>query len=175
MTQHTQPRDERGAIALVVFDVPGLQILLTPRSEEPDAGRWSLFGERGGQAEPEEEDALCILKAQTGCIPVLHIERLGLFYATGSDQQPSPTLSAYLIYAAEGQQAGRRAALQGEWWSVRDLPPLASEHVPIVRYAIKQLALQLALTEQALKVLPDHLTLADVREILRGLRSTDPR
>ena len=152
-------------IAAVVLAPLSLQLLLTGRAPclDHQPGQWALPSGLDLPGEFEEDTARrCVSEADVRC-RIAQIERLGSFGETLG----KPHWIAFLALSEE-PQAGvlhESSSAKALWWQVEHLPALACGHASIVRYALKTVRLKLARTENALAILPEQMTLAQVRHL----------
>lgn len=152
----------------VVFAPTGgrLHVLLVPRHQPPDAGRWALPGGFMSPTEEPEETAQRKLTEKTG-IGRVYLEQLATYGARGRD--PRGWIPAIAYLALTEAAVLREDETEARWWPVDDLPPLALDHARIVHDGVERLRGKLWYSNIAVGLLPERFTLAQARRLYEAI------
>lgn len=172
MTKSELLADFKVGVDNVIFSVDlalnKLLVLLIKRSEEPQAGAWSLPGTlvREGESLEAAADRILIEKIS---VANLYLEQLYSFGGPGRD--PREAKSSYgerylsVSYFALVRLEASVLETKGTWHSLTELPTLAFDHQEIVNYGLRRLRSKLEYSPIAFNVLPSEFTLHDVYQL----------
>ncbi len=142
-----------------------LQVALIERKQEPFLGYWALPGGFMEGDETAEQCALRELQEETG-IQKVHVEQFHLFSAPERDPRGRVLTLAFfaLVDPTElGKLEAGTDASKALWCSLKDLPPLAFDHVDILNMALTRLRDELRIRPLAFNLLPKHFTLTELQ------------
>jgi 8-oxo-dGTP diphosphatase len=153
-------------VDVVIFSVVEgeLKVLLIKRKNWPFEGTWAIPGGFVDMDEPLGDAAARELYEETG-VESVYLEQ---FYAFGQpDRDPRTRVIsvAYLTLVDAGQLqpiAADDAADVG-WFSVHDPPPLAFDHVDVLKRALQRLRHKLEFTLLGSLFMPGEFTLSELR------------
>lgn len=148
-----------------------LWTLLIRRKHPPFAGEWAIPGGFVDVGEPPRRAAQRELEEETG-LRELALEQLHVFGEPGRDPRGHVVTVTYVGWVPPEQVARARAgddAAEARWWSIRELPPLAFDHAQVLSYALQWLRARLTRTEGLWRLLPDAITVGELRAIARSL------
>ncbi|MCI0399082.1 MAG: NUDIX hydrolase [Chloroflexi bacterium] len=154
-------------VDVVIFSLieEDLKVLLVQRKNSPFAGMWAIPGGFVHIDESLEEAALRELAEETGVTDV-YIEQLYTFGDPDRDPRTRVITVAYFALVSSDtiwHQAGSDAEA-AEWFSMKDLPPLAFDHAKILEYALTRLRYKLEYTAVGFQLLPDEFTLSELQQ-----------
>lgn len=143
-----------------------LQVLLIQRARPPYRGAWAL---PGGFINPDENLTECArreLEEETGIAEVF-MEQLHTFSDPDRDPRERVITTAYYALVPPNRQEIRGAsdAREARWFDLEGLPPLAFDHVDIVRTARARLIEKLEYPETAYRLVLDVFTLSDLQRV----------
>lgn len=126
------------------FDGTDLKTLLIERGQEPFKGKWAFPGGFLNLDETTRQCALRELREETG-IDGVHLEQLGAFSGVNRDPRGRVVTVAYyaLVKMDELDPVAADDAAGVEWFSVKDIPPLAFDHDLVMRTAVGRLRSEL--------------------------------
>lgn len=166
-------------VDVVVMAMPRerLEVLLIKRKRPPFRGRWAIPGGFIEMREELEDAARRELAEETG-VAAGDLLPFGVFAAPGRDPRGRTVSVAYLALCADlpPPVAGDDAA-EAEWFALDSLPPLAFDHVEVLREARQSLR-ELAEREVAVfGLLPRHFTMARLRGLYQQIlgQELDPQ
>ena len=149
-TEYTAEKYEKPSVTvdIVIFSIAGdeLLVLLIRRKHAPFKGTWALPGGFVEIKESLEDAAARELAEETGITGVT-MEQLHAFGDPDRDPRMRVISVAYLALVQDSSimhRPGDDAAETG-WYSVRDLPLLAFDHLQILEKGIEQLRLKIKL------------------------------
>jgi 8-oxo-dGTP diphosphatase len=133
-------------VDIVVFSVAGdeLLVLLIKRRHAPFEGTWALPGGFVGMKESLEDAAARELAEETD-VAGIPMEQLHTFGDPDRDPRMRVISVAYLALVQNSaivHRPGDDAVATG-WYSIRDLPRLAFDHLQILEKAIERLRLKI--------------------------------
>ena len=164
---HTSTQHE---VLAVVFQVresasgkPDLDVLLWQRALEPERGKWSL---PGGQVRDDEDLSSSVrrqLAEKVDLREVAHLEQLAVF--SEPHRVPGGRVIASAFLGLVPSPASPALPSDTRWHPVRDLPPMAFDHAPMVAYAHSRLAAKLSYTNIGFALAPKEFALSTLRDI----------
>jgi len=153
-------------VDVIIFTVRDndLKVLLIRRKYWPGEGMWAIPGGFVHMDESLEEAARRELAEETG-VENVYLEQLYTFGDPGRDPRTRVITVAYLALVDAGQLQPRAAddAADVGWFSVHDLPPLAFDHVDILKCALQRLRHKLESTALGSLFMPEEFTLSELR------------
>lgn len=166
MSIHDYPHPALTAdVVLFAVGEGTLEVLLIQRDKPPFEGHWAFPGGFVNVGEAPRDAARRELEEETS-IQDVFLEQLRVFGNPGRDPRGHVVTLAYLgvipVGAPRRAEAGSDAA-QTRWWAVDELPPLAFDHADVLTCALERLRSKLACVIEDCDVLPEGLTLGDLR------------
>jgi 8-oxo-dGTP diphosphatase len=153
-------------VDVIIFSLrdSDLQVLLIKRRYPPFEGMWAIPGGFVEMDESLEEAALRELEEETG-IRDVYLEQLYTFGEVDRDPRGRVVTVAYfaLIPSAAIDPRAGSDAVEAQWWSMYDLPPLSFDHDGILAYALKRLRYKLEYTAVGFELLPEAFTLSELQ------------
>lgn len=116
--------------------VKGREILLVERANPPFQGSWALPGGFVEIGERTEEAVIREVKEETGLRTSVR-NLVGVYSDPGRDERGHVVSVVYRLRLEGGFLSGGSDARRAAWWPLQDLPPLAFDHVQIVRDATR--------------------------------------
>ena len=182
MTALPEPAAAAVAVDVAVFTVleGALCALLVNVRHGPFAGWWALPGGRVRAEDPLDAAAGRELREQTG-LRDIYLEQL---YTFGSPQRDPQGRVVSVAYVALIHHRGRfqnpppsDKYSQVAWRPVGSLPPLAYDHVAVVRTAVERLQAKLEYTNLVYTLLPRAFTLGELQAMYEAIlgRALDRR
>ncbi|HID62924.1 MAG TPA: NUDIX hydrolase [Anaerolineae bacterium] len=162
-------RYERPSVTVdvVIFSVVDgeLKVLLIKRRNWPFEGMWAIPGGFVDMDESLEDAAVRELYEETR-IEGVYLEQFYTFGQPDRDPRTRVITVAYLALVDAGQLQLRAAddAADVRWFSVHDLPPLAFDHVDILKCALQRLRHKLESTALGSLFMPEEFTLSELRQ-----------
>jgi 8-oxo-dGTP diphosphatase len=155
------------AVPVVLAPLEGrLHVLLVPRADPPDRGRWNLPGGFMSANERPEETAQRKLTEKTG-VGAIYLEQLQTYGEPNRDPRGwIPTIAYLALIDAAVLVPGESAA---RWFPVDDLPPLALDHARIVGDAVERLRGKLWWSNIAVGLLPERFTMPQARRVFEAI------
>ncbi len=154
-------------VDVVIFGVMKgeLKVLLIKRKNWPFEGMWAIPGGFVDMDEPLEDAAARELYEETG-IGGVYLEQFYTFGQPDRDPRTRVISVAYLALVDAGQLQPRAAddAADAGWFSVHNLPPLAFDHVDILKCALQRLRHKLESTALGSLFMPEEFTLSELRQ-----------
>lgn len=157
-------------VLAVVFQVrtltagkPDLSVLLWQRALEPESGKWVL---PGGQVRDDEDLSSSVrrqLAEKVDLREVAHLEQLAVF--SDPHRVPGGRVIASAFLGLVPSPATPALPADTCWHPVRDLPPMAFDHEPMVSYAHSRLAAKLSYTNIGFALAPKQFALSTLRDI----------
>ncbi len=157
-------------VLAVVFQVrtltagkPELSVLLWQRALEPESGKWVL---PGGQVRDDEDLSSSVrrqLAEKVDLREVAHLEQLAVF--SDPHRVPGGRVIASAFLGLVPSPATPALPADTCWHPVRDLPPMAFDHEPMVTYAHARLAAKLSYTNIGFALAPKQFALSALRDI----------
>lgn len=154
----------------VVFQVrdgasgkPDLDVLLWQRGLQPEMGKWSL---PGGQVRDDEDLSSSVrrqLAEKVDLREVAHLEQLAVF--SDPHRVPGDRVIASAFLGLVPSPARPALPADTRWHPVRELPPMAFDHGPMVAYAHSRLAAKLSYTNIGFALAPKEFALSTLRDI----------
>jgi 8-oxo-dGTP diphosphatase len=141
-----------------------LKVLLIKRRNWPFEGMWAIPGGFVEIDEPLEDAAARELYEETG-VEGVHLEQFYTFGQPDRDPRTRVISVAYLALLDAGQLQLRAADDTADvgWFSVHDPPPLAFDHVDILKRALQRLHHKLEFTAFGSLFMPEEFTLSELR------------
>jgi 8-oxo-dGTP diphosphatase len=159
------------AVDLAIFTVQErrLELLLIRMKREPFTGKWALPGGRIRGDETVEQAAARELREKTG-IKDAHLEQLYTFSDPERDPGGRCISVAHMALIRGDVQLRTTDKYSGiGWFPVTRLPPLAFDHEPIAKYAIKRLRTKLEYTDLARNLLEPSFTLGELQRLYEAI------
>ncbi len=155
------------AVDCVIFglDHGRLCLLLTKRSFEPEAGKWSLMGGFVGREESVDDAAARVLHDLTGIADV-YMHQVGTFGAVDRDPGERVISVAYsaLVNIADVDSAAV-AEHEAHWLPLDELPELGFDHPMMIERALAALRRKFAVEPVAFRLLPPLFTLSQLQAL----------
>lgn len=155
------------AVDCVIFglDHGRLCLLLTKRSFEPEAGKWSLMGGFVGRDESVDDAAARVLHDLTGIADV-YMHQVGTFGAVDRDPGERVISVAYsaLVNIADVDSAAV-AEHEAHWLPLDELPELGFDHPMMIERALAALRRKFAVEPVAFRLLPPLFTLSQLQAL----------
>lgn len=167
--QYDVTKYERPSVTadVVIFSVMEgeLKVLLIKRRHWPFEGMWAIPGGFVGMDEPLEDAAARELYEETG-VRGVYLEQFYTFGQPDRDPRTRVISVAYLALVEAGRLQPRAAddAAAVGWFSVHDPPPLAFDHVDILKRALQRLRQRLESTALGSRFMPEEFTLSELRQ-----------
>jgi 8-oxo-dGTP diphosphatase len=167
------PASAAVAVDVAVFTVRdgSLHVLLAQARSGPFAGWWALPGGRVGEEESLDEAAARELPAPTAARDV-YLEQLYTFGQPRRDPRGRVVSVAYVGLVADPERVSGAAPDKYAgvaWHPVSRLPPLAYDHVAVVRLAVTRLRAKLQYTNLAYTLLPPSFTLGELQSLYEAI------
>ena len=171
-------------MSVVIFSLgnsesgPELEVLLSRRIRDPEAGRWALPGGWVHSGEGLEAAARRHLLTKTGLKPA-YLEQLYTFGRPDRDPREHRLAVAYYALVPSGARSveGDTPEREARWYPLGSLPaPLAFDNGEIVEYALWRLRNKVSYAYIAYRLLPPTFTLTQLREVYEAIlgQSLDP-
>ncbi len=144
-------------------DKPELNVLLWQRALEPEAGKWSLPGGRVRDDEDLSSSVRRQLAEKVDLREVAHLEQLAVF--SDPRRMPGGRIIASAFLGLVPSPATPALPCDTRWHPVRELPPMAFDHQPMVDYARSRLAAKLSYTNIGFALAPTEFALSTLRDI----------
>jgi len=155
------------AVDCVIFglDHGRLCLLLTKRSFEPEAGKWSLMGGFVGREESVDDAAARVLCDLTGLVDV-YMHQVGTFGAVDRDPGERVISVAYsaLVNIADVDSVAV-AEHEAHWQPLDELPELGFDHPMMIERALDSLRRKFASEPVAFRLLPPLFTLSQLQAL----------
>ncbi len=153
-------------VDVVIFSVMEgeLKVLLIKRKNWPFEGTWAIPGGFVDMDESLEDAAARELHEETG-IEGVYLEQFYTFGQPDRDPRTRVISVAYLALVDASQLQPRAAddAADAGWFSVHDSPPLAFDHVDVLKLALQRLCHKLESTALGSLFMPEEFTLSELR------------
>jgi ADP-ribose pyrophosphatase YjhB (NUDIX family) len=164
---HTSTQHEVLAVVFQVRNVasgkPDLEVLLWQRALAPERGKWSLPGGRLGEDGDLSSSVRRQLAEKVDLREVAHLEQLAVF--SDPHRVPDARVIASTFLGLVPSPANPALPPDTRWHPVRDLPPMAFDHEPMVAYAHSRLAAKLSYTNIGFALAPREFALSTLRDI----------
>lgn len=155
------------AVDCVIFglDHGRLCLLLTKRSFEPEAGKWSLMGGFVGRDESVDFAAARVLRDLTG-LDGVYMHQVGTFGAVDRDPGERVVSVAYsaLVNIANVDSSAVEAH-NAHWMPLEELPELGFDHPQMIERALGSLRSKFAVKPVAFRLLPPLFTLSQLQSL----------
>lgn len=163
VTKYERPSVTVDVVVLGVMEGE-LKVLLIKRKHWPFEGTWAIPGGFVDMDESLEDAAARELYEETG-VGGVYLEQFYTFGQPDRDPRTRVISVAYLALVEAGQLQPRAAddAADVGWFSVHDLPPLAFDHVDILKCALQRLRHELESTALGSPFMPEEFTLSELR------------
>lgn len=113
-------------------------ILLIKRKNDPFKGKWALPGGFVDESEDLPVAAKRELQEETG-LTIDGMEQLGAFGTPGRDPRHHTVSIAYTGFTDDSMEAvAADDADDAQWFSIKELPPIAFDHADIINLALKK-------------------------------------
>lgn len=158
------------SVDCVVFglDEQSLKLLLIQRDRPPFAGCWALPGGFLEMDETLDEAARRELSEETGInLPIAYLEQLYSFSTVDRDPRGRVITVAYyaLVKLSDHRAQAASDARHADWFSVRQVPPLAFDHRQILAMAQERLQSKVRYQPIGFELLPDGFTLRQLQHL----------
>jgi 8-oxo-dGTP diphosphatase len=142
-----------------------LKVLLIKRRNWPFEGMWAIPGGFVDMDEPLEDAAARELYEETG-IESVYLEQFYTFGQPDRDPRTRVISVAYLALVDADQLQPRAAddAADVGWFPVHNPPPLAFDHVDVLKRALQRLRHKLESTALGSLFMPEEFTLSELRQ-----------
>lgn len=156
------------------LDDQNLKVMLIERDVEPFAGKWAIPGGFVRNGETLEEAAARELREETGIADVF-LEQLYTFGDPGRDPRGWVVSVAYYALVSPDKHLihATTDARQARWFPVTAVPPLAFDHVEILKTALGRVRGKLTYAPVGFELLPQKFTIKQLQnlyEIVLGKR-----
>ena len=132
--KYPRPAVTADCVVMTKESVP--QVLLIERGAAPFKGCWAFPGGFMNMDETTEQCAIRELEEETG-LKLTGLHQIGAYSKVGRDPRGRTITIAYLVIADHPiAVTGQDDAAKAQWWPINALPPLAFDHVEIMRDAI---------------------------------------
>lgn len=158
------------------FEDEELKVLLIERGDDPYKGHWALPGGFVDMDEDLETAALRELEEETGVRNVF-IEQLFTFGTPNRDPRGRVVSVAYyaLVNLNEHPVQAASDASNAQWFLLDELPPLAFDHIDILKVAFKRLHAKVRYQPIGFEVLPEKFTLSQLQGLYETILSIEVR
>lgn len=147
-----------------------VQVLLVERNEEPFKGHWALVGDLVHPTSDLAESANLILENLTG-LKGIFMEQFFTF--DGVKRHPLGrvvTVGYYSLVESEHYHPVASSwAKSTKWFSIKELPALAFDHLEILEKGIQTLKRRVRYRPVGFELLPQKFTLADLQALYEAL------
>ncbi len=143
-----------------------LQLLLIKRRAWPFEGMWAIPGGFVNMNESLEAAAKRELQEETG-VEDVYLEQLYTFGDPGRDPRTRVITVVYFALLDSERLQVRAAddAVDVNWFSAYELPPLAFDHAKILEYTLNRLRGKLDYTTIAFNLLSEQFTLRELQRV----------
>ncbi len=150
----------------VVFTIrqDELQILLIKRKKDPFKGMYALPGGFVEDNEKVEDTASRELYEETG-VKNIFLKKFDVYSEPGRDPRGRVVTVAFiaLISSDKIKLKSKDDAESADWFSVYELPKLGFDHNKVIKDSLKQLRLDIQMTNIAFQILPKKFTLSELQ------------
>ena len=165
-------------VDVVIFSILDdmLKVLLIKRRGWPFEGMWAIPGGFVSVDESLETAAYRELAEETGVTESdVYIEQLFTFGEPNRDPRTRVITVAYFALVGADKINPRAAsdAVDVDWFSVYDLPPLAFDHDEILDYALTRLRYKLEYSAVGFQLLPEKFTLRELQDAYEIILGTE--
>ena len=143
-----------------------LHVLLVPRTDPPDAGRWALPGGFMSRRERPEETAQRKLTEKTG-VGAIYLEQLQTY--GDPERDPRGWIPSVAYLALIDAAVLREQETAARWFPVDSPPPLALDHARIIADAVERLRGKLWWSNVAVGLLPERFTMPQARQVFEAI------
>lgn len=160
-------------IAVFGFDGRRLMILLIERGIEPYKGMWALPGGFMKPSETPEQAARRELLEETA-LEAGKLYLLGAYGDVDRDPRGRVVSVAYATLVDKNTCLAHAGddARNTRWWEIDQLPPLAFDHLTIIRDARQRLRELVALGPSVLNLLDAQFTLSELQRLVEIITGT---
>jgi len=131
------PRPAVTADCVVITNEDEPRLLIIQRGDDPYKGCWAFPGGFMNMDETTEQCAIRELEEETGLI-VDQVFQIGAYSKIDRDPRGRTVTVAYLALLNHPSDVkGSDDAAQAEWHSINALPPLAFDHMDILKDALR--------------------------------------
>lgn len=154
------------------FDGKDLNILLIERGIEPFKGYWALPGGFLELDETAEQCAKRELREETN-IEDVYLEQFHTFTEVNRDPRERVVTIAYyaLVRKKDYRVIGGDDAAKAAWFVHNELPPLAFDHLNIIKMACQRLREKLATTPIAFRLLDEKFKMSELQRLYEIINS----
>ncbi len=159
------------SVDCIIFGFEGkdLQVLIGKRKMDPGRDEWSLYGGFVGKDEGLEDAANRVILELTG-MKGLYIRQVGAFGRIDRDPGERVISVAYCtLINVKDYDDSLRKEHQLEWVSLKDLPPLYSDHSTMIANAIAQIRRRINTEPLSFKLLPEQFTLTQLQHVFEAI------
>src|SRR3989344_1353858 len=155
-------------VDIVIFTIKNrnLEILLVKRNLEPFKNQWAIPGGFVRIEESLDSAAKSELQEETG-VKDVYLEQLYTFGSPKRDSRGRVITVAYmaLINSDKLVLEASTDVSEAKWFSIREVPALAFDHLEILSYALKRLKWKFEYTTVAFSLLPKEFTISQIQAI----------
>jgi len=155
-------------VDIVIFTIKNrnLEILLVKRNLEPFKNQWAIPGGFVRIEESLDSAAKRELQEETG-VKDVYLEQLYTFGSPKRDSRGRVITVAYmaLINSDKLVLEASTDVSEAKWFSIREVPALAFDHLEILSYALKRLKWKFEYTTVAFSLLPKEFTISQIQAI----------
>lgn len=147
------------------FENKQLRLLIGRRRMNPGRGEWSLYGGFVSEDESLEEAANRVLYELTG-LKKLYMKQVGAYGAIDRDPGERVISIAYCALINVKDYDDKLRQQYGlEWVSIQDMPPLYSDHISMVKNALRLLKRRVSTEPLSFNLLPKLFTLTQLQNV----------
>jgi ADP-ribose pyrophosphatase YjhB (NUDIX family) len=151
------------------FDKGQLRVLIGKRQLDPGRGEWSLYGGFVGPQESVDDAASRTVYELTG-LRNLYMCQVGAF--GNIDRDPGERVISVAYYAlinVDDYDDKLRKEHGVEWVSIKDLPPMYSDHREMIRKARRMMRDKVKTEPISFRLLPSLFTLTQFQRIFEAV------
>lgn len=150
------------------YDGKDLKVLLVERGVEPFKGKWAFPGGFLNLEEDALEGAKRELREETG-LEQAYIEQFHTFTQVDRDPRGRVITIAYYALVKISDVKGGDDAAKAEWFSLKDVPPLAFDHDRILRMAVSRLRERIHFKPIGFELLPEEFTMPQLQNLYESI------
>lgn len=168
------------ATDIVIFTIHEgkLKVLLIKMTRKPYVGSWAIPGGLIAPDESADDAALRHLRAKTN-VKDVYLEQLYTFGGVNRDPRGRVVSVAYfaLIPSTHASLKTTTDYAGIDWFTIKNLPPLAYDHKEIIAKAVERLKSKLSYSTISYSLLPKEFTLSELQSVYEVIldRALDKR